>query len=61
MEEKNTCRCLRESDKEEYWGFWLDCECGYKLNVEQAVYCGGCGKKINVIGTIGEPTNWGRQ
>lgn len=50
----DTCRCLKEKDKKEYLGFWLDCECGYKLNTEQAVYCGGCGKKISVIGTIGD-------
>lgn len=34
---------------DEYWGKWLECECGYKNNTDGAKYCGGCGKLIKVV------------
>ena len=49
--EKETCNCLLTAYKDEYWGYWISCECGYNNNVEGAEYCGGCGKKILIIGT----------
>lgn len=52
MENKNSCKCLKESNRDGYWGHWLGCECGYNKNVEGAKYCGGCGKKISVVDVI---------
>lgn len=26
------------------------CECGYKQNTVNATFCGGCGRKIEIIG-----------
>lgn len=43
--------CYKSEDKDEYWGYWIKCECGYDMNTSGANFCGGCGKKINVIGT----------
>ena len=48
--ESNFCNCLKTSSEDEYWGCWLECECGYKSNVVYAKYCGGCGKEIRVVG-----------
>ena len=47
--EEETCNCLKTSFKDEYWGYWLKCECGHS-SPEYSNYCSGCGKKINVIG-----------
>ena len=47
--EEETCNCLKTSFKDEYWGYWLKCECGCS-SPEYSNYCSGCGKKINVIG-----------
>ncbi len=55
---KEICRCLKSEYEKEYCGYFLQCECGYIFNVEEASYCGGCGKKINVIGQVGEPSNF---
>lgn len=51
LPETNYCNCERTKDKDEYWGYWIECECGYKSNTDGATYCGGCGKRIRVIGT----------
>ena len=56
---KETCRCLKTKSCDEYWGKWLECECGYTSNTTGAKYCGGCGKKIEVIGIIGEQAHFG--
>ena len=50
--DKKFCKCLKTDDKDEYWGYWLECECGYKGNVEYAKYCGGCGKEIREVGIV---------
>lgn len=60
-EEKEICKCFKSEDKDEYWGYWLECECGYNSNVEHATYCGGCGKKIEVIGRIKNPLHFGER
>lgn len=37
--------------EEEYWGCWIVCDkCDYANNVWGADYCGGCGKRIKVVG-----------
>ncbi len=54
-----TCRCLETEFYDEYWGKWLECECGYTSNTASAKYCGGCGKKIEVIGVIGKQAHFG--
>ena len=46
----NYCHCLKTQRPDEYWGHWLECECGFESNVEYAKYCGGCGKEIRIIG-----------
>ena len=46
------CDCFKSEDKDEYWGHWIKCECGYDANTTAAKFCGGCGKKINVVGTM---------
>ena len=51
------CNCLETDDKYEYWGYWNVCECGFN-NIEGAKYCGGCGKKINVIGVTEDYIKW---
>lgn len=51
IENKETCKCLKTEFKDEYWGYWVECECGFTSNVEYATYCGGCGKKIEVVRT----------
>lgn len=48
--EHESSQCYESDDKLEYWGFWIECECGYSRNTKGAKFCGGCGKKINVIG-----------
>ena len=57
MEENNICNCLKTDDKYEYWGYWVICECGYD-NIENAKYCGGCEKKINIIGITEDSIKW---
>lgn len=44
--EKERIRATRSKDKDEYWGYWLICDCGYEYNTEEATFCGGCGKEI---------------
>ena len=39
-------RVTRSKDKDEYWGYWFICECGYEYNTEEATFCGGCGRKM---------------
>jgi hypothetical protein len=51
-----TCRCLKTEDYKEYWGQWIECDCGFTSNVEHAKYCGGCGKEIEVVGV--KPSEW---
>ena len=55
------CQCYRTRDKDEYWGYWLECECGYKSNVDYAKYCGGCGKELRIIGTIKNLEHYGQR
>lgn len=55
---KEICRCIKTKYEVEYCGHFLKCECGYDLNTEEASYCGGCGRRIDVIGKIGEPSNF---
>lgn len=57
IEEKNICNYLETDDKYEYWGYWVVCECGFN-NVEGAKYCGGCGKKINIVGVTEDYLKW---
>lgn len=45
-------QCYKSEDKDEYWGYWIKCACGFDLNVESAKFCSGCGKKINVLDTM---------
>jgi hypothetical protein len=47
-----TSQCHKSKEKDEYWGYWIKCECGYDMNTSGAEFCGGCGKKINVVGTM---------
>jgi hypothetical protein len=56
---KEICRCLETKSCDEYWGKWLECECGYTSNTASARYCGGCGKKIEVIGVVGNQSHFG--
>ena len=49
--EKETCNGLKTEYQDEYWGYWIKCECGYGGNLDDAKYCGGCGKKIQIVGT----------
>jgi hypothetical protein len=55
--ENKFCDCLTTDDKYDYWGYWRVCECGFN-NVEEAQYCGGCGKKINVVGITKNDIKW---
>lgn len=50
MSDKEKCKCLKTEDENEYWGNWILCECGYKQNTVHATFCGGCGRKIEIIG-----------
>ena len=61
LPETNYCQCKQTKDKDEYWGYWVECECGYKLNITGATYCGGCGKRIQIIGTTSEFTHYGER
>ena len=47
-----TSKCYKSEDKDEYWGHWIKCECGFDLNTEGAKFCGGCGKAIKVFGSM---------
>ena len=47
--EEETCNCLKTSFKDEYWGYWLKCECGHS-SPEYSNYCTGCGRKIKILG-----------
>ena len=49
---EKTCNCYETEFRSEYYGSWIKCECGYDLNTKHAIYCGRCGKKIRIIGTI---------
>lgn len=60
MEEK-VAKCFKSVFKDEYWGYWLECECGYKSNVDGADYCGGCGKKIEVVGVADDFPHFGER
>lgn len=55
--EERNCNCLETDDKYEYWGYWNICECGFN-NIEGAKYCGGCGKKINIVGITEDYIKW---
>ena len=57
----NSCQCLKTAYKDEYWGYWLECECGYKSNVDYAKYCGGCGKELRIIGTTKDIEHYGQR
>lgn len=36
---------------DEYYGRWILCDgCGYDYNTIKADYCGGCGRKIEIVG-----------
>lgn len=59
--EIGSCECLKTNDKDEYWGYWLECECGYRSNTEGATYCGGCGNKIRIIGTTAGFEHYGER
>lgn len=59
--EANYCQCMRTEDKDEYWGYWLECECGYKSNTDGATYCGRCGKKIQIISTTAKFEHYGER
>lgn len=61
LPETNYCQCKRTKYKDEYWGHWIECECGYKSNTDGATYCGGCGKKIQIIGTTAEFEHFGER
>ena len=39
------------TEQEEYWGNWIYCgECGFTDNTKNSRYCGGCGKRLHLIG-----------
>lgn len=59
--EVDYCKCMKTKDKDEYWGYWLECECGYKSNTDGATYCGGCGKKIKIIGNTTKFEHFGER
>ena len=47
--EEETCDCLKTTYKDEYWGYWIKCECG-SSSPAYSNYCSGCGKKIKIVG-----------
>ena len=47
--EEETCECLKTTYKDEYWGYWIECECGGS-SPEWSNYCNKCGKKIKIVG-----------
>lgn len=47
VEESEFCKCNKTEHMYKYYGYWNVCECGFK-NIEDAEYCGGCGRKIEV-------------
>ena len=59
--EKFNCKCLKTNYEDEYWGYWLECECGYKNNTDYATYCGGCGRRIHIIGTTDHVPHLGQR
>ena len=56
-EDSEFCDCLETNDKYEYWGYWKVCKCGFN-NIEEAQYCGGCGKKIHVVDVTDNYLKW---
>lgn len=53
MEE--TAKGYKTSVKE-YWNTWIYCDsCGFDCNVNGAYYCGGCGRKLKVVGVAKSP------
>lgn len=52
---KETARGYKTSVRE-YWGEWIYCDsCGFDYNINEADYCGGCGRKIKVVGIAKSP------
>ena len=47
---EETCECLKTTYQDEYWGYWIKCECG-SSSPEYSNYCSGCGKKIKIVGS----------
>ena len=45
---EETCNCRKTSFKNEYWGYWIKCECG-SSSPGYSTYCTGCGKKIKIM------------
>lgn len=46
---EETCECIKETQKDEYYGYWIKCECG-GFTTEGSKYCPDCGKKIKIVG-----------
>ena len=47
--EEETCECFKTTQKDEYYGYWIKCECG-GFTTEGSKYCPDCGKKIKIVG-----------
>lgn len=61
LPERDYCNCQRTEDMDEYYGYWIECECGFKSNTNGADYCGGCGKRIRVTGYMKKFKHFGER
>jgi len=47
MIEYNETTVTKERDRDEYWGYWEQCDTCHKHMREGAVFCPTCGRRVN--------------